>query len=347
MNQTGKTYISITTVLLILTICLCSGDAFGQARDKVQYELEKTDAIIERATEAIGESGSRIAEQRLSNAVTLQEKAWDRYRSGMLKQAATLTINARELAIKAIGVAQSAEERSELVQREIERTDELIRKSEERTNISESERAFVLLESAVKAQTEAREFFRANRMRIALTVTLNARETARKALELADAVETAQDRLQRELDRTDQLIQKAQETATGISANGQIGNLLQQAENLQQKAKLEYSEGRHRIALEETQRARDLAVEALELMEQEVQPDRIERYLDKTDQEIERLQSELTQNPNSQAQNLFDAAITHQEKARAAFAEGDMNRTVVEAKAARELTVKAIELIVD
>lgn len=340
-------YRVILMMLATIAVLISSGNLFAQARDKVEDELEKTENVLERAREAVRESGSAIAEQHLNNALKLQSAAWERYRSNRLAQAANLTRNAREQAMKAIGIVQSADQSNQMVRREIERTDELIRKSEERVKASHNEKAYSLLESAQKTQTEAREFFRGNRIKIALTATMNARETARKAFELADAVENSQDRIDRELDRTEQLIRKAREMAAEMDVDDNIEILLQRAEEMEGNARAEYGEKRFRVALERTQQARELALDALKLMEQEIQPERLKRFLEKTDQEIERLRTELTQTPNSHAERLLDTAVQHQERARAAFAADDSRKALVEAKAARELVVKATDLIVD
>ncbi len=335
------------TALVAIVLLISSGDLFAQSRDKVEDELEKTENVIERAQEAVRESGSAIAEQHLNNALKLQTAAWDRYRSNRLIQAANLTRNAREQAMKAIGIVQSADQNNQMVRREIERTDELIRKSEERVRVSRNEKAYSLIESAQKTQTEAREFFRSNRIKIALTVTMNARETARKAFELADAIENSQDRLERELDRTEQFIRKARETAAEMEVGDNTEVLLQRAEEIQGRARAEFGAKQFGIALERTKQARELALNALKLMEQEIQPERLRRFLEKTDKEIERLRTKLSQNPKAQGERLLDAAVQHQESARAALAANDLRRAVVEAKAARELVAKAIDLIVD
>jgi len=348
--MTNETYILkrlITTgiVLLALILLFPLTSAHGQARDVIEGELETTDEIIERATEAVNESGSLIAQQHLERAITLQRAAWEAYHSNQLLRAAQFTKNARNQAKKAIGILQNAEQNHGIVMRELERTDDEITRSRDVVRQSGSDNAFAVLESSIKVQTEAKEYFRSNRLKISLTATLKARETARKANDLAAFVLEASDRLESELAKTDNLIETALEVATDLGVNGSALDLIHQAQEIQRQAHAEFKSGRLRASKILTDRARSLAQRALNEMETQLQPGRVKSFIEKTEAIILEAREFLDVHSNSQAENLLDKAEEHQASAQSSLASENVKKAIVEAKAARDLANRALNLL--
>lgn|GEM_PF-4462753 len=61
--------------------------ASGQTPFRSSDELEKTDQVIEKAKQAVAESGSNRARALVQNAITLQERTWDHFRKRIYQQA--------------------------------------------------------------------------------------------------------------------------------------------------------------------------------------------------------------------------------------------------------------------
>ena len=91
--------------------------------------------------------------------------------------------------------------------------------------------------------------------------------------------------------------------------------------------------------------ARDVTKRALGIMERSSQPDRIESLLKQNQRLVERLKDILSDTPDSGVSRVLEAAIAHQDNAMAAFKSKDYQTSMVEAKAARDLLLKAQSML--
>jgi hypothetical protein len=299
--------------------------------------------LIERAEEIVGETGSLIGERYLEHARELQARAWEAYRGQNYSSTRKLTLAAREQALKAIGAVQVADYNISTVRRQIDQTDELLKRARDEVGIARNQQVLSLLETARKIQIEAKEFFRSNNLKIALKATLRARETANRAADMADNSLAAED----ELHRTDDLIAKAADRAKALGSNGRIQDMLDDAETIQAEAYEKLTSGRLRAAVRQTLRVRDLTKKALRQMEEDIQPERIERFLLQTERMISEVADVLAESPDDTAAGLLEIAEEHHRRATEAFSEGDTQTAIVEAKAARELITKARNMVQD
>jgi hypothetical protein len=331
-------------IISVLFAILFFASASGQSRDQVTGDLEETDRIIERADEVVKETGSEIGFSYLEHARELQGRAWEAHRGEAYGMARKLTFAARENAMKAIGAVQVSDYNAATVGRQIERTDDVLKRAQDKVGLTGSQKAVSLLENAIKTQIEAREFFRGNRLRIALKATLKARESAVRAVEIAGSDRYNAYFVERELHRTDELIAKAADMAEELGSNGVIRGLLGNAREMQSQAYVSYRSDDMRAAMNKTSRAREITRKALKRMEKDFQPERVERFLHHNDRLISEVSEVFSELPNAEAERLLEIAIEHQKAASAAFSRGDLQAAIVEAKAARELVSKAQSL---
>ena len=337
----------LTGVLLFVIAASCAilfcAPASAQSRDQVRGDLEATERILERAEEGVKETGSLIGQGSLEHARELLARAWEAYRGGTHDQTRKLTLAAREQALKAIGAVQVSDYNVSTVRRQIDQTDEILRRARDKIGASINQTAISLLEIALGIQVEAHGFLRGNRLKIALKATLKARETVNRALDIAGSSLT----VEKELRRTDELIDRARSRALELGSNGSVRDAIEGARSTQLKAREEYESGNLKAARTRTMKARDLSRKALKLMERDFQPQRIERFLDQTDRIISELGERLSESPHAGAGRLLDVAIQHQKRAREAYSTGGMETVMVEAKAARELADEARSLFGD
>ncbi|MFQ6033126.1 MAG: hypothetical protein ACE5K2_09425, partial [Candidatus Zixiibacteriota bacterium] len=197
-------------LLIIAGIILCITDqAFAQIREEIEKELDRTDRVIDRAKEAVVESRNLKADNLLKLAVDLQRGAKKAFWEERFRLAIKLTLEAREKAFEAIGVTKRREENESLVLKAIERTDHTITKAKEKVFLTENQRAFSVLEGVIRNQQKAKEFYHEHKLKVALKLTLKARQSANKSIDLAER-ENQQERFaQRQLERTDNFIHKA------------------------------------------------------------------------------------------------------------------------------------------
>lgn len=330
------------TVMLLLSVF---SSAPAQQNSKLKSELEKTDQIILRATDAVREAGSAIGKQHVERAKDIQVQAKDRYRLGMLSSSLKLTLNAREQAEKAVTAIRASNENSNTVRREIERTEEALNRAHDKIHSSGSARAESLFDQAVQTQSDAKEFFRGNRLRMALKATLTARDYGRRAVELAGSREDNTSRVEREIERTADLIEKARTRIDGLQNREQAEETLARAADLLDNARMELKAGNLRLAAGQTLKARNAAMMVLQLADGAVRPERIEKLLEKNDRLIEDIRESLEQPVDPTIKALFDVAVDHQMTARQAFADGNFEGAVVEAKAALSLLNKVLDSI--
>lgn len=336
--------IILVFVSIFAAILLCS-TAAAQSRDEVTGDLEKTDRLIERAEEVVRETGSQIGQSYLDHAYELQALAKGAYDGNRYQQTRKLTLAAREQARRAIGAVQESNNNPNTVDRQIERTDEIIKRAQDIVGVVDNQKAVSLLEIAVTTQLEAKEFFKDNRLKIALTATLKSCEMAKRAIDLAESDRDDKSLVERELHRTDELIVRAVDRADRLGSNGTVSELLQGAEDIQITAHDDLRAGKLRAAMDRTGRARDVTNKALKRMEEDIKPERIRKYIEQTDRLISRAKESLLESPNSEAEKLLDTAIGYQTNASSSFSENSLETAMVEAKAARELVNKALTLI--
>jgi len=185
-NQRSGKFIFLM-VLIIAGIIICFADqAFAQIREEVEKELDRTDRVIERAKEAVAESSNPKAQYLLKLTMNLQGRAKEAFEGERFWLAAKLTLRAREKAFEAIGVTKRSEENENLVLKAIERTDQIIAKAKEKIFSTENQRAFSLLEVAIRNQQRAKEFYHEHKLKVALKLTLKARGSAQKSIDLAE-----------------------------------------------------------------------------------------------------------------------------------------------------------------
>ena len=97
------------------------------------------------------------------------------------------------------------------LEQELQRTDEIIQRAVELVRDAGNAQAAQLVKKAIEIQTEAHISFRNGRFAMCASQTKGARELAQKAMGLVQRPEERQDRVQLELERTDEMIQAARE----------------------------------------------------------------------------------------------------------------------------------------
>lgn len=332
-------------VLITGTIILGITDiAYSQIREEVKKELEKTDRVIERAKEAVRESGNPKAQSLLEIAINLQTRAKEAFDQERIKLAGKLTLQAREKAFEAIGLTKRNEENENLVLKAIERTDEIIAKAKEDALLSDSPRASSLLEVAIRNQERAKEFYHERKLKMALKLTLEARELAQKSMELTDRKDKLERIAKNQLERTDRLIDKA---GPIIKESGSLRaqELFDEGVNLQEKAWDLFRQNRFGLAIKGTQRARSFVLRALGIVEENVTPQMVKKAIQQNDELIEKVGPQIKVSGNQQAINLFEEGLSHQEKAKRYLDDGKLKAALAQAKVADRLITKAFDMI--
>ncbi len=150
----------------------------------VRLSIERTDALIERISAVVRESGSEPARRSLDLAAELQRKARSLAEAGRPRAALSATAQARDRAFRALRLADggvsATPDRARSV---LERSDDLLRASAWVADVDAARPAF---EKARAIQERAWGRFRAGETGKAMELSLSARDQIGRALERAD-----------------------------------------------------------------------------------------------------------------------------------------------------------------
>jgi hypothetical protein len=223
-------YSKIIAILLFVGL-LISPNIFGQynqeqARNKLAEEIAKTDRVIEQARMIIGQSNTaydseylRIATRQanylLDEGIKFQKHARafqnDATMAGLLT-GGKLTLEARELAWKAIAVKRRAEgkveENENAVLRQLEKTDNLIDKIKENASGDVNNQLKAAFNLALDSQKRAWELYRERALRAALKLSRRAEKSLIKLGERVRSGNMENRRLQNQIMQTEKKIEQ-------------------------------------------------------------------------------------------------------------------------------------------
>jgi hypothetical protein len=329
-------------LLASLLVIFLAGPAYCQSNeDRARTALEKCDNLIERARQPVRESGNPQAQQYLEKAIYLQGQAKENFAGKRYGQAMRLAEMAEAQAMKAIGMIRQGDENRDMVQKEIERTDELLQRAREQYGNTENVRAKTVFQNALEFQNKARDLFARNRQKMALTSTLNARELARKAQEMA------QDHAQalKEIEKTDQLLQRARERLAEMSI-GLNPPAFERALRLQELARSSYVSGNFEQALGNTLKARKQIMDAVENFDDKLKQEYLPRALEQLGERLGELNSALAGTDQDHiARSYYERAKEELQNARENFNKGETSRAVQHSRRAKKYLDEAMELI--
>jgi hypothetical protein len=236
----------------------------------------------------------------------------------------------------AVGAAQTPEK----VEYELGQTDRVIENVQPKVEESGNERAQNVLSNAIQNQALAWEAFRNRALRRAAGLTLTARAQAKQAFAL---VELNPDRVQAELERTDEVLSELG-PQVGRSEEPKVRELWRMAEGEQATARQEFDRQRYRLALKFTFAARLHAWAAFKLVRRNADPEKLRAELERTNDLLERVKEPVAASGNERARQLLQKAGNWQEQARTAFSNRLWGQALKFTLAARDLALRAWEL---
>lgn len=173
--------------------------------------------------------------------------------------AAALAIWTVTIVHPGIALAQMIDE-PQRAREELSRTDELISTAQRAIAETKSEKAHLVLNSAVEIQTRAWNSYRGNSYRMAIRLTLEAREQAQRAISLARGDSRIEENLPGILDETrDRLAAVRDMTIENNIKDAQLEKLMEEAQRMMDKSRLNMQQNRYQLALGLAMNARRLA----------------------------------------------------------------------------------------
>jgi tetratricopeptide (TPR) repeat protein len=246
-NTTVLVLIALFTLAILYPTPVTAQNAVD--RERVRSELDRTDEIIHEATDVVHTSRSQKGRLKIERAMEIQAKAKEAYDQTHYQLALKLTLEAREEANQALGLARLENRIEERLRRMSEETIEHLANVRDimvEANIKDlqtirlAEESKALLE---KAQENAHQL----RFQLALKLVETARQRAIQAEQHVRRVLAVKQMNERRLALIERLIERARERIHE-GTNAQIMQQLHLAEEQYNRARELQREGRYRAA---------------------------------------------------------------------------------------------------
>jgi hypothetical protein len=332
----------------LLAAVLAAGFAVfpGSARAQCDWELEVQRALdtIEKASGVVARSDVPEAQELLRTARIRAREATDRGRNGQPEFACKLARVAQDLARRSAEIAERGLRMLEQLEQMLRKTDETLRDTAPRIREADVGEALRMLDVAQGQEQEAWGAFRSRRAKLAVKLTLMARETADRALRLAEGGGADQAGfVERQLRRTDQLIEDAARRLSESEAARDPQALLSGAYRLQTQAKRQFRREHPQLALGLTRQAR-LAVRRV-LDRSDVQPDAadVRALIETTDALVSDLRAAAV--GNDRALDLLARAGRLLQDARRALDDGNPRNALGAARVASALALDVSDML--
>jgi len=327
--------------LIFVCLLLLVGIAAAQTeRERVRAELVKTDELLAEVKPIV--DGARIEEARqlFRLATSSQQSAWSYFQRRLHGKAERLTRRARDLARQAKVAARIDPER---VREEVRRTRDLMAEFGPAIVKADAPRANELWKMAQTEQSAAENHLAAARYGYALKFTLAAREHGKSAF-AAISGRVGVERVKRELDRTDGLIEKARDRLGQVRTK-RAAEVLNKAVELQRQAWQTSADNRSLAALRLTLASRDLLLRAWESGRSEVTAELVEQALAENEAFISDWAESIRATADTPAAKLLEQGVIHHETARELLGQRRLKPALAECHTARRLLQRAAELV--
>ncbi len=235
----------------------------------------------------------------------------------------------------------------ETLRRQMEQTDELIDRAKEVVQSSNSAKAKIALESAIKLQENAWTRFNegtVNGYREAAIMSAQARERAKYAIANGPFTEQNDDLVLRKLERADELLDNTRETL-GDNQDRSLRAIFDSADDNLTRAWEFYRNGQPRPALKMCNQVEKALNRILTIANrQQMNAANFQRHLDVVETMMNQTQSELSSCDNQAAKSLFEQAQKAFRLAKDLSAEGHLAGAVQALMNARNLSSQALAL---
>ena len=229
---------------------------------RLRDEIERTERRIQHARDLVATApANAAASAELDRAVTLQGIARTAFADARYAVAGRATMEARIHADRTIALVQGLPDPGR-VQDQMQRTREMLERARDRLARCEQPAAREMLRTALDMQSRAEAAYAETRYLAALQLTSSARERALRAQQMCNAGESLEEAVEAALQRTDDRLARAREVV-GERGSERARRLLENAEGLQARAKVEAQAQRTRAAMRLTRMAREQAERSL------------------------------------------------------------------------------------
>lgn len=328
---------------------ITAGDLQDQA-ERVERELLRTRELMERVGPQVREASIPRAAELFERAVGLQTKARMRFEGTRsapddreLSEALQLTLQARELTLRAGQILRDQLSYEEKAQRAIERAGLLLERLREAAVGEDSRRVRVVLDEAQRQVEAAERHYRDRNFEIALRLAESALKLLASVPGGPEDPRTGVDRLRRELERTADLLHRAREHADVLPPAG--AERLERAADLLDLAHRAFGAGELTRARRLNAECRSVLKSLLDEVGARVTAQDVERATRRFDADLKRLRDVAGESPPEAVQDLIDQALNARGAATEMAGRGEYERALGRLRAAFDMLARARRLL--
>ena len=334
----------LKTILLAALFAGVLVAAEADAQCNVREEGERVALEIDRARAVVQRSGVREAAQLLEAAGKRLMEAKRRADNRQMELACANLRAAANLVHKAVEMASRSDVLWSELENQLGRTDDLLRDTAGVLRSCAAPETDRLMTTAMRQQEEAWRAFRTQRARMALKLTLTAREQTNRARRFCegDAAGNAET-VEAELAQTDRYLEEAARLLDERREGG--AEAIRPASNLQDRAWESFREDRFLLALRMTRSARGLARNAVGDLDVAPQAEDVEALIETVSEQLVDLLEEAEERRDDQALRRLRQAGGLLEEARRLLDGGKVREALGSARTASALASDAEEAL--
>lgn len=319
------------------------GNAAGQGRDDIQAALEKTDNLLEQARDIVREAGSDRGSVGLNSAEQWQKQAWEAFRRGQWRRAEMMTERARDQIYRSLGSIRQSEDNDNEVERQLERTDQVLGEARDRLGPGRARMPQERLEAAFNQQRRAWDLYRERRLRPALRLTLQARESVLRMggggmgfrQGIASDPRVLETRIERLTDASDRVGERVRQ-----SSNPRAEEIWKRAVENLKTAEESLNKGDTKRTDQLLRQVRQQLDRAMRLVLREVRTDEVGVLIEAANERWELLETAVQDADNERLRAWHREAGDHLVRAHQAVSNGNSRQALVQTRRVVELLDK-------
>ncbi len=314
-----------------------------QGSDSIRLYIERTEELLLWARGLVVETASEPARRVLGQAADLHQRSWRLFEQGRMIEALAVARRARDAMWHAVRVAREAMGLEERIRIRAERFRDQHGQLMERAREMNNQQALEFLERASRQAGRARDIYHQGDFKLAWKLLEQAGDLMQRAARLlADGA--GPERLERELERTRELIDRTRDRLGSEATEGQR-RLLAEAEEALQRSLTARDQGHPGRALQMTGLAANLARRAIRDGGSGQDDEALRRQLDRFDARAERLADRVRESGSQPARRIYERALGQKDRAVATGQAGDPELALRQIRAAHDLLNQAEDLI--
>ncbi|MFH1756220.1 MAG: hypothetical protein ABIA59_11030 [Candidatus Latescibacterota bacterium] len=329
---------------VLRTIALAKMEA--KTEETAKRSIERANRRLETAKNLLDNSPALetgAADKLIDEARVQLHRALDNMREHLFSSALQLANSSEKLSNQAISILKNNHTRSSDVERELAKTDRVLKRIDSYEDIADYPPAEKRYREALELQTRAKNHFRSGHAKRAVEFTQRARNIALSVAKILSSNPNAEN-TDNAIQLTDGLLERADEIAREADSNPAVQKLSSALE-LQDQAKSHFTNKQYSQALRLTLRARELAKEAIGAVDKPLAAEEVEAAIRATDSVINRLKEQMNQSADQADRELFERLVAHQNSAWREFEKGSLRAALARTKLARNLARRILERI--